>query len=318
MIGEQLNTLAGKLCEATARDCERLDIEVVRFDDGGTVLDFGANRTGTIAGGIRLAEICLSGLGDVRLETSQLPDYSLPALRVTIDHPLAACIASQYAGWPFSTESFFSMCSGPARLARGREEILSEYNLASSESTVVGIFEASQLPGQQDLIEFAEQCQRNVRDVTVCLAKTSSLPGTLQVVARSVETAMHKLHEIGFDLTRVLRAVGVAPIPPIGDDDYQSMGWTNDAILYGADVTLWLERVDDLYALVDQLPSCSSSEFGRPFIEIFEKYDRNFYRVDRMLFSPARVNLNCLETGKVVTGGQLRMDLLRSSFGLES
>ncbi len=81
------------------------------------------------------------------------------------------------------------------------------------------------------------------------------------------------------------------------------MGWTNDAILYGSHVMLWLSQVDDLYALADRLPSCTSDEFGQPFVKIFEKYDRDFYRVDRMLFSPARVTLNCVWDGKVVISG---------------
>ena len=318
MIIEGLNNTAFQLCQSAQEYAEAMDVRVVRHENGGTVLDFGIDRLGTILGGIRLSEICLSGQAQVTMVSDAMPGYPLPAIQVVTDHPLAACIASQYAGWPFSTERFFSMCSGPARLARGREEILTEYNLATSERNMVGIMEASQLPDDNDLVEFAQQCQRDVADVVVCIARTSSLPGSMQVVARSVETALHKLHEIGFDLTRVQRAIGVAPLPPVGSDDYQSMGWTNDAILYGSHVMLWLSQVDDIYALADRLPSCTSDEFGQPFVQIFEKYDRDFYRVDRMLFSPARVTLNCVSDGKVVSSGAVRLDLLQSSFAWDS
>ncbi len=150
---------------------------------------FESTSLGTLLGGIRLSEICLSGQAQVTILANAMPGYPLPAIQVATDHPLAACIASQYAGWPFSTERFFSMCSGPARLARGREEILTEYDLATTERTMVGIMEASQLPDANDLVEFAQQCQRDVADVVVCIPRTSSLPGSMQVVARSVETA---------------------------------------------------------------------------------------------------------------------------------
>ena len=48
-------------------------------------------------------------------------------------------------------------------------------------------------------------------DKTILLAaRTASLAGNLQVVARSVETSLHKLFELGFDVWRVRSAI-VAP-----------------------------------------------------------------------------------------------------------
>lgn len=310
---DQLNSRAKAICDSLSRMPDQLDIRSSTTTAGSTLLDFGTDRTGTLAAGVELTRVCMSGLADVSIAP---PHAQTPWPRMTVitDHPLHACIASQYAGWPFSTEDYFAMCSGPVRLAKGGEAILADYALTSDEQTVVGVFEASRLPSENDLAEFADQCQRKPSEVTICVAKTSSLPGTLQVVGRSVETAMHKLFEIGFDLTRVVRAIGWAPIPPLADDDYQSMGWANDAILYGAEVHLWLSNADDIYSLADRLPSCTSADHGRPFLEIFEENNRDFYRVDRMLFSPAKTSLNCLKTGRSVTTGALRFDLLKASF----
>ena len=47
--------------------------------------------------------------------------------------------------------------------------------------------------------------------VTLLIAPTASLAGGLQVVARSVETALHKLAELGFDLARIVSAHGIGP-----------------------------------------------------------------------------------------------------------
>ena len=310
---ENLNSRAKSICDAVASNSALLDVQALRMENGAMVIDMATNRVGTFSAGIELARICMADLAHVSID-APVADTPWPRVKVVTDHPLQACIASQYAGWAFSTESYFSMCSGPARLAKGGEEILEEYDLRTREDTVVGVFEASSVPSKDDVREFAEKCGCQPSDVTLCVARTASLPGSIQVVARSVETAMHKLFEIGFDLKRIERAVGFAPIPPIGTDDYQAMGWTNDSVLYGSEVHLWISNADDVYSLADQLPSCTSSDYGRPFAEIFEENNRDFYKVDRMLFSPAMVTLNCIATGRSVTTGRLRNDLLRTSF----
>jgi methenyltetrahydromethanopterin cyclohydrolase len=141
----------------------------------------------------------------------------------------------------------------------------------------------------------------------------------VQVVARSVETALHKLFELEFDLTRVESGWGVAPLPPAAADDLAAIGRTNDAILYGASVTLWV-RGDDasLKSLGPRVPSCASADFGRPFTAIFERYGRDFYAIDRHLFSPAMVTFANLETGNTFRFGRLAPDVMATSFAMEA
>lgn len=315
---EQLNQQALEICRDVQANAQRLNVNTVTTEQGATILDFGTNRLGTLAAGIELSRICLSGMADVSIIPGLQRDLPLPMLQVTTDFPMEACMASQYAGWPFSTEKYFSMCSGPARLKRGREEVLKQYELTTTQPAAVGIFESKELPDESDLQEFADECSCKISDVTVCVARTSSLPGSMQVVSRSIETAMHKLFELDFDLTKVQRAIGFAPIPPTGTDDYVSMGWTNDSILFGAEVVLWIDYFETLDLVMDKLPSRSSKAFGRPFIEVFEEYDRDFYKVDKMLFSPAKVTAICTATGRIATAGRLRPDLLSKSFGILS
>ena len=309
-----LNSRAQAICQQVIDQSRALDVEEIKLTNGAKVLDFGSDRFGSEAGGIMLSKICLADLADVKSVTADEDSISTSMIRVETDHPIEACIASQYAGWPFSTESFFSMCSGPARLKRGREEILTRFGLTSDEELAVAVFESNQLPVESDIADFAEECGCREDQVTICVARTKSLPGTMQVLARSVETAMHKLFELDFDLTRVKRGIGYAPIPPPAEDDYRAMGWTNDAILYGGDVHLWIDRADGLNELIERLPSSSSHEFGRPFIEIFEECDRDFYKVDRMLFSPAKITVTSRDTGDSMAAGAVRNDLLKASF----
>ena len=67
----------------------------------------------------------------------------------------------------------------------------------------------------------------------------------MQIVGRSLETALHKLHELGLDLKLVRSGYGFAPIPPETGDDMIALGTTNDAMLLGADVIVWLSGVSD-------------------------------------------------------------------------
>jgi len=153
--------------------------------------------------------------------------------------------------------------------------------------------------------------------VTLCIARTASLPGTVQVVARSVETALHKLHELDFDLATVKNGFGSAPLPPIANDDLTSLGWTNDSILYGATVNLFVETTDaGIEKVIDLIPSMASSDFGTPFLDIFNRYDKDFYKIDKLLFSPAQIVINNMTTGRVFQSGKIRNDILRKSYSL--
>ena len=129
---------------------------------------------------------------------------------------------------------------------------------------------------------------------------------------------MHKLNELEFDLKTICSGTGSAPLPPLAEDDMTALGWTNDAILYGGRVELIVDTSDDaVRAVMDRLPSSSSSEFGEPFLDIFERYDRDFYKIDKMLFSPASVRIENQATGTIWDVGEIRYDVLRRSFGIE-
>jgi methenyltetrahydromethanopterin cyclohydrolase len=150
------------------------------------------------------------------------------------------------------------------------------------------------------------------------VAPTASLAGGLQIVARSVETALHKLHTLDFDLSRVVSAYGVAPMPPIAKDDLGAIGRTNDAILYGAKVILWVEGDDDsLLEVGPRVPSSASHDHGEPFATIFARYNHDFYAVDPHLFSPAEVVFHNVETGRVHGFGATDEAVLARSFGSE-
>lgn len=162
----------------------------------------------------------------------------------------------------------------------------------------------------------ASECGVGVEQTTLCVAPTRSLAGVIQVVARSIETAMHKLHELGFDLQQVVSAHGCAPIPPMAKDFAEGIGRTNDAILYGGQVTLWVDSTDEnIEAIGAKVPSLASKDFGKPFAKTFREYQYDFYKVDPGLFAPAMVTFVNLRSGRSYRYGKLFPEILKDSFG---
>src|SRR5262249_47782387 len=151
--------------------------------------------------------------------------------------------------------------------------------------------------------------------LTLLVAPAFSIAGGLQVVARSLETALHKLHELKFDLNQVVSGYGTAPLPPPASNELHAIGRTNDAILYGGRVVLWVRADDGQLAEVGpRVPSSASPDHGAPFAEIFARYAQDFYKIDPMLFSPAEVAFCNLKTGHVFAFGRVENDVLRRSF----
>lgn len=310
-----LNEQASALTEAARESAPRLKIDVVTSPSEATILDFGAKAIGGLAAGKLLAEICLAGLGDVAIVPGDPQVHVGPAVSVFTDHPVAACMASQYAGWQITGEKFFAMGSGPMRAAAGKEELFEKIGHLEQPAVAVGVLESSKLPPPTVCEKIAADCGVAPSKLTLCVARTASIAGTVQVVARTVETALHKLHEIGFDLSQVVSGFGVAPLPPIAADDLVGIGRTNDAVLYGGRVTLWVRASDDeLAELGPKIPSSASADHGRPFAEIFAAYGHDFYKIDPHLFSPAEVTLMNLTTGRTHRHGVPSPAILKAAF----
>ncbi len=312
-----LNAAAERITNRCIEQAASLRIATKQLDCGTTLIDFGVGVRGGIEAGLELARICLADYASVSLQPAEPGTWPSPLIQVFTDHPVKACMGAQYAGWPVQLEKFFAMGSGPMRSLRGREHVLEAMNLVDDEASAVGVLECDKLPNDDVCRMIAAECKVEPEKLTLCVAPTRSLAGTVQVVARSVETSLHKLFELGFDLTKIVSAHGSAPLSPPAPDFAEGIGRTNDAILYGGRVTLWVEADDaDLERLGPKVPSGSSKDWGRPFAEIFRDYKFDFYQVDPGLFSPAEVTLHNLTTGKTHRFGTLRPDVLAKSFGM--
>ena len=99
------------------------------------------------------------------------------------------------------------------------------------------------------------------------------------------------------------------------NDFLTAMSRTNDAILFAGQIQLFVEANDeDAKELANSLPSSASKDYGKPFGEIFKDVKYDFYKIDPMLFSPARVAVSSLLTGHTFHAGKIDLDLLEKSF----
>jgi methenyltetrahydromethanopterin cyclohydrolase len=152
--------------------------------------------------------------------------------------------------------------------------------------------------------------------LTFILTPTRSLAGSVQIVGRVLEVAMHKIHTLHFPLEHVVDGMASAPVPPPSPDFLTGMGRTNDAILFGGHAHVFVLGSDEAAAkLAQELPSSASRDYGRPFAEVFKSVNMDFYKIDPMLFSPAAVTVTAVESGKSFVSGKLDKALLDQSFG---
>ena len=276
-------------------------------------MDAGIECRGGIEAGRRIGEICMGGLGRVRLD---LGNGSWPlALTVTSSHPALACLASQYAGWSLSHGSgkgaWFGLGSGPARALARKEALFEEMQYVDRHAHGALVLEVDTRPPREVVDKVLLDCALEPSGLTIILTPTRSLAGTTQVVARVLEVALHKAHALGFDPHQVIDGAASAPLPAPGKNFLAAMARTNDAILYGGVVHLMVDGEDAAVAeLCRQLPSAGSRDYGRSFGDLFKEANYDFYKIDPMLFAPAAVCITNVASGRTFSAGAVNQALL--------
>jgi methenyltetrahydromethanopterin cyclohydrolase len=285
---------------------------------GERLIDLGAQATGGLEAGRRLAEICMGGLGTVSLTTASGHERWPLGVVVHSTNPVLACLASQYGGWHMSDEAtgFFALGSGPARALAHKEPLFKELAYADRHPKATLVIEGDKAPPSNLAASVAADCGVAPADLTILFAPTGSLAGGTQVVSRVLEVALHKAHTLHFPLDHIVDGVGTAPLSPPHPDFVTAMGRTNDAIIYGGRVQLFVRGTNEAAEkLAAELPSKGSPAYGQPFAEIFSAVNGDFYKIDPMLFSPAAVTVTNIDTGRSFHGGGLAPAIVDRSFG---
>ena len=129
------------------------------IEGGGRYIDCGIEARGGLRLGIELARICLGGLGQVSIVPGELGEKAIPLVQVVTDHPVQACLASQYAGWALKEGKFFAMGSGPMRAAAGSEAIFDVIGFRETADQVVGVLETRKPPPPAIVAKIAQACR---------------------------------------------------------------------------------------------------------------------------------------------------------------
>ena len=311
-----MNERAWILADDCAARADELRVAIHRLSSGARVIDAGIDAPGGLGAGRVLAELCMGGFGHIDMAMLTIDGESWPAVQVWTDHPSEACMASQYAGWAINPEGFFAMGSGPLRAkARVEKELFGKLGYTEDAARGVLVLEGRTLPTDQVVQWIGGKAGLDPAALTIAVAPTASLAGGVQIVARSIETGLHKMDTLGFDVRKVVSAIGIAPLPPVAKSDMRAIGRTNDSVLYGAHARYTVRAEDDeLASLAERLPSSSSADYGTPFYDIFKRYDNDFYKIDPLLFSPAEVWLTSVTSGRTFHAGRVNADVLRASF----
>jgi len=311
----RMNERAWALAENAIGRTEELRVAAHTLASGARVLDAGVAVPGGLAAGRLLVELCMGGLGHLDFVAVTIGGESWPGVQVWTDHPATSCMASQYAGWQIAPEGYFAMASGPLRArARVEKELFEKLGYAEDAARGVLVLETRTLPTDDVVAWVARKAGLAPDRLTFAVAPTASLAGGVQVVARVVETGLHKMETLGFDIRRVVSAMGTAPLVPTAKNDVRAIGRTNDSVLYGGQARYVVNAGDaELAELAERLPASASSDYGTPFYEIFKRYDNDFYKIDPLLFSPGEIWLTSATSGRTFHAGRINVDVLRAS-----
>ncbi len=314
-----VSRLAWPLVEELIQQRDSLRLGVTTTDGGARIVDGGIRVAGGLEAGRRIAEICLGGLGTVRLRASTSFEAWSWHVDVHTCRPVLACLGSQYAGWSLAhgkgKSSYFALGSGPGRAVGSSEPLFQELGYRDKSDKICLVLETDTVPPKEIIEEICDKCDSYENNITLILTPTSSLSGAVQVVARVLETALHKAHALKFPLDCIVDGAGSVPLCPPSPNFLTAMSRTNDAILFAGQTQLFVDADDDAAEnLARSLPSSASQDYGRCFGEVFKAAGYDFYKIDPMLFSPARVTISSLKTGHSFHAGAIDQDLLAESF----
>jgi methenyltetrahydromethanopterin cyclohydrolase len=315
-----INEMGFEVFEEMLDYADELQIDVHELDNGTVVADAGVQAQGGYGAGVYLSRLCMADLAEIQLTPFDIKGILMPGIQVATDFPAVSCMASQCAMWQIKADKFFAMGSGPARVLAGKtRELYEKIGFDESSDVAVIVLEAGKLPDEKVSALIAEKCGIDPADLRIAVAPTDSMAGLVQVSARVVETGLHKLFTMGFDINTIKSGWGRAPISPITGDATMCMGSSNDAIIYAGETyyTLKYENLEELEQYLKGMPSQASRDWGAPFYKTFKAAGFDFFKVDHNVFAPARVVMNEIKSRRTFVSGKVNLDVLAESFNMQ-
>lgn len=296
---EPLNRLATELIDEAIDFADELAIDVYALDGDAAVVDFGVDVPGATEAGLLLTEIQTAGLATVQTTVADAGGRPRTHVELSTDHPALALLCAAKGGWELSVGGFEGLGSGPARALVAEESVYEQTGYREVADFAVLAVETDRLPGEAVAAHVAERTGVAESSVFLPAFAAASLTGSVVAASRASELATMRLTELGYDPQNVLSVTGSAPVPPVAADEAVAMAWATDAVAYGGQVHLVLEEPP---AAPAALASTAATEYGLPFVEIFESVDWAYAELDRALFAPAQVTVDVVGGDSYVAG----------------
>ncbi len=250
-----------------------------------TLIDVGLNVESDPDAGIKVAEAALAGLGKININDK---------IHVRIEKlPAVATLGSQLAGWCIKIDGKTALGSGPVRiLAKKPREMIEKIGYSEVSDKGVLILETSLLPDRETCRKILQETE--VNDLIIAVFKENSITGLINILSRIVEVSIFRLFNLGYDVNRISYAEGTVPmLEPSNNIMFEA----NDAIIYKGSVELKVNGWNS--ELTDKAISRYSRAYGKPFREIFQEAEGNFYNVPTDIFAPAELRVTDLRDNRI-------------------
>lgn len=306
-----VNKRAMEIVKTIIKEKDALNIGVYTLNNGSTVIDMGVNYTGGYQAAKHLVEITLGGLGYLQYSTFNLYGLELPQVEIYTDNPVTACLSCQLSGWPLpelKTDNIVPLISGPIRTIVKEDKFAKVFPYTDINDEVVVALQGGLIPDVKLTDYLASKSGVDPKNVYVLTAATGSLPGMVNVVARTLETSLWRLHALGFNPEKVISAWGRAPIPPIAKDEYTSMIRSNTFVYYGGTVGLTVDCDDK--EITDILPKIvlskeTTKQYGIPFGKLLAEANGNIFEMRKFTHSVTKVNFYNIRSGNTFKYGEI-------------
>ena len=198
-----VNKLSQPLVQQLIDQADKLRLDIIKLENGCTVIDAGINVPGGLEAGRIITEICMGGMGSVSISQSAYTDHWPLSINVHTSNPVLACLGSQYAGWSLAHEKYYALGSGPARaMARKEKEgqdipveaLYQELEYQDSADSTALVIENDKIPPLEIVEKVAAACAVPADKLTLIMTPTSSIAGSVQVVGRVLEVALSLIH----------------------------------------------------------------------------------------------------------------------------
>jgi len=310
---ESLNRLAIELVDEALEFAEELNIGAYELENEATVVDFGLEFDGGIEAGLLCTEIQTAGLATPGRDLGTVAGVPLPYVELSTDQPAVALLCAQKASWEVTTDDFEGLGSGPARALVAQETEFQRIGYTDAFDLTALAVESEQAPTASAAQQVADLAEVEVSGVFLVAFSSASLVGSVTNATRVAELATFNLTELGYNPLDIVSATGRAPVPPVPADEETAIGRANDAIAYGGTAHLVVREDFDAF---DRVISEASTEYGRPFVEVFDDQGWSFEETPASLFGPAAVTIDVLG-GPTYQYGSTDESVLATSFGLE-